>query len=245
MEPLEKLVARAEMPASRRQIRHSISLACAILVLALSVPFTATRLASAEVHKTVESILSDNEYQREIPRAAQAQKLRLKFELPEWMKPGPLTKTLIWIIAAVIVFLAVAYIIGRVTRAPWLTKIMRLEDTPAETGASRTTLSEFGVHSTFEEVERLAHSGQFGEAVHLLLLLCFDVLRKNSPTARDAALTSREVLERARLPASTRTKLAFIVSVVEIGHFGGQNVDRSDYDQCLDGYRDIVAMDTL
>ena len=89
----------------------------------------------------------------------------------------------------------------------------------------------------------MAQAGQFGDAVHLLLLLCFESLQNRSPTARDSALTSREILEHANLPESVRKSLAFIVSVVEIGHFGGRQVGRAEFDRCLEGYRNIVAAD--
>jgi hypothetical protein len=194
----------------------------------------------ADARADIASILSDRDYQTALPQTPKP----VKIKLPLRFEFGPVAEMLIWVIAAVIVILLAAYLAKLASGATWLSKKAGKDDGPDIAGFAKTSMMDGAGQTPFEEIERLAQAGRFGDAVHLLLLLCFEALRDQSPTARDAALTSREVLQRASLPAPAQSNLAFIVSAVEIGHFGGHNVDRSVYEQCLDRYHDIVATET-
>ena len=105
-----------------------------------------------------------------------------------------------------------------------------------------TGSSEIPVARPLSDIERLAAEGAFGDAVHMLLH-CFGELRRRFPHARDLALTNREVLSHASLAPKAQSGLATIVSAVEAGHFGGKPIDRTMYQICLDGYRDIASSD--
>jgi len=92
-----------------------------------------------------------------------------------------------------------------------------------------------------DESERLARAGDFGGAIHLLLLLAVDRLQRHRGAVLPRCLTSREVLRRARPPGEAGDALAGLVAAVEASHFGGTAVDEATWRRCRDGYRLIAA----
>ncbi len=234
--PIE--LERRDIPTTERRHKRRRIIAHLILVLT-AMTFLGAGSAHADIREDIESILSDSSYQRTLPPSKKANKVTQPIRL----EIGPVAEMLIWVFAAVAAILVVAFLADRISRTRWLTTFLGQEMTQSENALAKQSQNDGGPLSAFEEVERLAQAGRFGEAVHLLLLHCFEFLRTQIPTVRDAALTSRELLERAPLPARSRANLAFIVSAVEIGHFGGQKIRQSVYKKCLEGYRDIVASD--
>jgi hypothetical protein len=131
------------------------------------------------------------------------------------------------------------YLYGAIMRArAQAAEKARDESAPAEV---RAEVAGDRASASLEEIERLAGEGAFSEAVHLLLLRCFEHLRRRIPDAGQPALTSREFLDRAELPPAVQDRLSFIVAAVEVGYFGGKPVGIDVYRRCLDGYRDITA----
>jgi Domain of unknown function (DUF4129) len=88
-----------------------------------------------------------------------------------------------------------------------------------------------------DEIERLARSGAYAEAIHLMLLRALEALRRRLGTSWAKSMTSREIARRSELPASDRSALKMLVGAVEISRFGGQNANEQIYRACLDQYR--------
>lgn len=203
--------------------------------------FAPPAAAQNNIQQDVEAVLSDGGYQRSLPEAA-PQAIQLpQFELFEsfFDTVKPILEFLAWMLIAVGVVLllyslyrAVTGYLGRRAQTQPLSTAESVPDTGTETPLQRNLM---------DQIERLAGSGAFGEAVHLILLLCFEELYRNRPPDRDSALTSRELLARMTLPPAAQNGLAFIVSAVEVGHFGGRQISRATYERCLDGYRNVVA----
>ena len=88
-----------------------------------------------------------------------------------------------------------------------------------------------------DEIERLARSGAYAEAIHLMLLRALEALRRRLGTSWAKSMTSREIARRSELPATDRSALKMLVGAVEISRFGGQSANEQIYRACLDQYR--------
>lgn len=82
------------------------------------------------------------------------------------------------------------------------------------------------------EVDTLAASGRYGEAIHLLWLHAVPAIGRRLNRAIEPSWTSREVLRRSGAPAEDRRTLEPVVRAVELFFFGGRALDRSDYESC-------------
>jgi len=94
---------------------------------------------------------------------------------------------------------------------------------------------------TFDEVDALAASGAFTEAIHRLLLLVQGRLRHRIEHGFQVSLTSRELLRRAKLPAEAATAFATLVAAVEISLFGMQSANAATYALCREQSARVLA----
>jgi hypothetical protein len=79
--------------------------------------------------------------------------------------------------------------------------------------------------------QELASQARYSDAVHCLLL---EALQRLDVAARQGrALTSREVLQRARLNPERRAALEELILTVERSLFGGAALQAGDYERCL------------
>ena len=213
-----------------------------VAILIGSILFAIPHPARADIQSDVDSILSDREYQRSLPKFE-----RQEIELPDQApteeptvgNPSPVLKFLLWVLAAVgVVLLAYALLRAVVN---YFDRQAQTEGLPMADSALANGKEGSAPPNSLDEIEKLSNAGAFSEAVHLLLLKCFEELHRRSIFTSGAAMTSRELLVKAALPAPAQDGLAFIVSAVELGHFGGRQISRATYEQCLSGYRHILA----
>lgn len=173
-------------------------------------------LAEEQIRDRAAEILRDG-YQTSLPEPLAAPKLA-SFPL------GPLElliRILLWAGLAVLVVLAVAWLARRLSAPP------RDVEVPDEAAAAP-------VEIPIESAEKLAAAGRWAEAIHALLL---ETLSSLARAARIApSLTSREIVERVRLPASARDALSGLVLAVEVSRFGGAGAGEEDYRACLDRF---------
>ena len=94
---------------------------------------------------------------------------------------------------------------------------------------------------TFDEVDALAESGAFTEAVHRLLLLVQERLRSRIEHGIQVSLTSREILRRAKLPQDSATAFATLVAAVEVCLFGMRSANAATYALCRENSRRVLA----
>ena len=94
---------------------------------------------------------------------------------------------------------------------------------------------------TFDEIDALAESGAFTEAVHRLLLLVQERLRGRIEHGLQASLTSREILRRAKLPGEAATAFATLVAAVEVCLFGLRSANAATYAICRENCRRVLA----
>jgi hypothetical protein len=94
---------------------------------------------------------------------------------------------------------------------------------------------------TFDEVDALAASGAFTEAVHHLLLLVQERLRSRIEHGIQVSLTSREILRRAKLPREGATAFATLVAAVEVSLFGMRSANAATYALCRENSQRVLA----
>jgi len=96
-----------------------------------------------------------------------------------------------------------------------------------------------------EEIMRLARSGAYEAAVHLLLLQGLRQLARLTGATVARSLTSREILRRHDLPAGSSRDLATLVGAVEISRFGGRSAGETLFATCLASYQRLAATQSV
>jgi Domain of unknown function (DUF4129) len=92
-----------------------------------------------------------------------------------------------------------------------------------------------------EEIMRLARSGQYEAAVHLLLLHALRQVARLTGATVARSLTSREILRRHDLPEGFGRDLATLVGAVEISRFGGRSAGEKVFEACLASYHRLAS----
>lgn len=87
-----------------------------------------------------------------------------------------------------------------------------------------------------EDADRLAQSGRFSEAIHLILFRSIEDIGVERPQAVRAALTSRDIVEAAPLSEAGRSAFRLIAEAVERSFFGGRPAAADDFDRCRRQY---------
>jgi hypothetical protein len=137
-----------------------------------------------------------------------------------------LIRILLWTALAVVVVLAVVWVVNRIGGRP------REGEAEAGTGAPGP------LEVPLDSAERLATAGRFAEAIHVLLLETLAALSRAAQLA--PSLTSREIVARVPLPARAREALAGLVLAVEVSRFGGTPAGERDYRDCLDRFHAFI-----
>lgn len=177
-------------------------------------------LAEEQIRDRAAALLRDAGYQTSLPKAI----VPPDFTLPL----GPLElliRILLWTGLAVLVVLAVAWLVRRLAAPP---RDVELPD------AATPLPAEIPI----ESAEKLAAAGRWAEAIHALLLETLSALARAARIA--PSLTSREIVERVRLPAPAREALTGLVLAVEVSRFGGASAREEDYRACLDRFHSFL-----
>lgn len=89
------------------------------------------------------------------------------------------------------------------------------------------------------EADDLARQGQYGEAMHVLLLKGLNEIRRQLGISFAVSLTSREILRRVQLSDVGRQSLSAIIRSVERTYFGGEDAGQSDYSDCRSNFETL------
>jgi hypothetical protein len=101
----------------------------------------------------------------------------------------------------------------------------RVSETKPEETAARLEAAQ-------ADADELARQGQFGPAMHILLLKSLGELRRFLNLTIAVSLTSREILSRPGLNQEARAALTDLVNRVELAWFGAQEVGAAEYAAC-------------
>lgn len=88
--------------------------------------------------------------------------------------------------------------------------------------------------------DALARRGNFGEAIHVLLLAAIAGLTRRLRLVLPGHLTSREILKELPINDDRREDLGRLVRSAERFHFGGSATGEAEYLACLEHYRRLV-----
>lgn len=105
-------------------------------------------------------------------------------------------------------------------------------------------LSEAAIRTERTQIEAdvLASSGNFAEAMHVLLLRSVDELRRHLSVSIAASLTSREILRHIGLPPEGHSAFADIINRVEISYFGGYQAGAGEYKACRSSFDALAGV---
>ncbi|MEO3431303.1 DUF4129 domain-containing protein [Pelagibius sp. CAU 1746] len=219
------------------------ALACALPLPLPSAPALAQQSPHApeDVAASRDRVLDDRRYQTEKPEP------EVVPEINRWRIPPWLAKTILWslgaVVAAIILFflfnLARELLEGRfgIKRSP---KAAPAE--PAKVQAVPPAQRE-AEHRTLAEADALAAEGRFSEAIHLLLLVAMERLRRELGPRIAPAMTGREVLRLSAIPGEAAAPLTRMVAASEINHFGGRSAGEPDYRNCRDDFLRFNGME--
>ena len=134
-----------------------------------------------------------------------------------------------WVIVAVVLIIALSSTLKEVRRGA------RRRVAVADQKAGATPPAR-GTGGDLDQVEALARSGRYTEAVHLLLQRAVDRIGRRRRL--DRSLTSREILASEEGPGGE--PLSILVEAVERSWFGGLALDRAGYEHCLSASRRLA-----
>ena len=208
-------------------------------VLAVTILALTPTAAPAETARSVlDGVLAGGQYQTEMPDTPETSDAPSPLEPrspPKESYSGSVGETLLWVLIAAAAVLLVAFLVK-------LAREWRPEAVVADAAVTLPTGDGAPVASrSLAAADRLAAAGDFGEAVHVLLLSGLDALRRSRAAAATASLTSREVLQRAALPEAASSALSHLVATAELSHFGGRAMSQGDYRVCRDAYVRLAA----
>ena len=203
--------------------------------------------STASIRKDVEAVLTGQDYQRQFPTTPTPPPQEARPAAPE---PVPdiqfdpdavetvlnlhdIIRYIVWaLFAAGALYLAILAI-RKFRRS-------RILSAGVEPNPVPTAEKSEAPHSPLEEIEQLARDGALADAVHLLLLRFIEDIQIKPKTTLQPALTSREVVATVSLPQPAKASLSFIVAAVERTRFGGLEIERDTFEQCLEGYRNFA-----
>ena len=110
-----------------------------------------------------------------------------------------------------------------------------VDEVPAIVGRDR-------LMARLNDADRHAVSGEWGRAIHILLLTSIDLLRRRVGQDVPPAMTARELVGRAQVPDQARADFAALVAAAELCHFGGRPADGPLYDRCRVHYERLWGM---
>jgi hypothetical protein len=143
---------------------------------------------------------------------------------------GMVAQALLWGLMALAVGLCIFWLARELTgyagEAP-------AEGEPDEDGPrTRDGPDRAVVERPLGDADELARQGRFGEAIHVLLLRTLQELARRLPERLPSSLTSREIVERVRMPDDARGALSVLVGAVEVSHFGAATPGPGEFQQC-------------
>jgi hypothetical protein len=162
-------------------------------------------------------------------------------EPPAWLKwlgdalaqAGPELRWLFWAIVAGLAALVLYVLVRQAMKLRWRPR-GREDAAPSSQSVWRPAPEK--ARLLLADADRLAASGDFAGAVHLLLLRSIQDIEERFPRLVRPAFTSREIGRLDQIPSNARTTFAGIARVVEKSLFAGSAVDRDEFARCRAAY---------
>jgi len=190
----------------------------------------------SDSRRTIENILEDG-YQRDLPPRPEARQPREPANFPVW-----LGKLIAWIFiglgiaaAALFIWLIASSFIGGYAPPPKKRKKNRGQgaDAPEDAPLPFAPVA-------MGDVDAAAKRGDYGEAVHLLLLATLQMLSQKGLLRIKPSMTAREIALSAQLTVSAQAPLKEIVGAVETYLFAGFDLNAETYDNCRNHHKMLL-----
>lgn len=192
---------------------------------------------------------SDRELQRErpffeidLPDDPPKIKSRTSWNLPSWLGGFAsglvqLLKLVFWVAIGLAV-LAILYFLFTQLR---LTNLRRKKgksgkDKPEDDHYADIRPDKKTALTLLEEADKLAGTGDYAEAVHLLLFRSIDDIQQRLDGGVPKSLTAREIGQLDAIPERTKSALSPIIQIVERSFFGDAEVTESDWQTARKAY---------
>lgn len=190
-----------------------------------------------EVRQRVDAILADGGYQTELPAAEPQPPAPERRRGRRGSRVGALASVVTWSLltmGAVALVVALVFLVATLFTGGGGPRRTRSRDAVPEPP------SEPPAGPSLPDPEELARRGDFGEAVHALLLHALSRLRATG-LAMPPALTSREVLAAVPADAAPRRPLAELVEAVEQHLFAGRRLGAEEWRRCRRAYGELAG----
>jgi len=211
-----------------------------ILWLLLSAP------SASDVDEALARVRAGDRYQTELPVEQPAARTaprphhepERERRTPEHRDPeptdlGPVWRIVLFLLAGALAF-ALAMWVVREMQTRWRAKAAVASDQAAPEPAAAAPRAPIPDHEAF------ARRGEFGEAVHSVLVLALASVGR-AGSGLPPAWTSREILAAAKLGGSAQEAFGSLVRAVEVTRFGGMPATEADYRRALAWLVAIVA----
>lgn len=219
---------------------HSAPAWMAVALVLFLVHFGATTawadVDEAAIRAAVDEVYDGSDYQTELPGVDEP--LPQPDPEPEPVESESEPVNLDWL-ADVLEVVSYALLVGAIIFIIYTSvrAFMNMRLRPRRTDLDRSGDDAWNAHggaqearpTQFADAEALARQGAYGEAIHTLLLVVVDAMRRRYDTVRPA-LTARELVRLVDLGAGRSQDFAHLVGAVELGHFGGRTINREAYE---------------
>ena len=143
---------------------------------------------------------------------------------------GPVFQFLFWV-AVALAAIALVYALARWVEGGGLGFIRR-RGRAAAAEPEVWTIAEAPARALLADADRVAGTGNYSEAAHLLLFRSIEEIDRRRPAFVRPALTSRDIAGAPQLPEGPRGAFARIAMAVESSLFGGRRLDKRDWLSC-------------
>ncbi len=170
---------------------------------------------------------------RPVRRRNQGRPADIRGQLADDVDGNQIGRALAWTLFCVLGLVLVAALIRNMRG---FTRDVRRQQAPG----APTPPTPLALTRPLTESERLAAAGDYGEAIHILLLETLSELGTRIPGSVHRSWTSREILARSPLGEDARGALGMLVRSVEASLFGHADVGPGDYDRSREAFENFV-----
>ena len=195
-----------------------------------------TPTPDSDNRRALERILDDG-YQRDLPARPEVRQPREPANFPVW-----LGKLIAWIFiglgiaaAALFIWLIASSFVGGYTPPPKKRRKSRGQGADAPENAPLPFAPV-----AMGDVDAAAKRGDYGEAVHLLLLATLQMLSQKGLLRIKPSMTAREIALSAQLNVNAQAPLREIVGAVETYLFAGFDLNAETYDNCRNHHKMLL-----
>lgn len=150
-------------------------------------------------------------------------------------------ETLALLLGATLLVMCFAALLKRLHRH-WRTRASLSEEELEPVEGAEALIEELRARAGTRTAEELASSLRYDEAIHALLLRAIVRTLRANPELRSPSLTSREILDRARLSSSQHDALATLVQSAELCVFARRAASEAMYRACVVAEKELSMM---